>query len=59
MSKRLPKSIELVSDIKQIEASVPLAVTNHEANHAGLPRISRLIRKGINRRTNGAARLGK
>jgi DNA-binding NarL/FixJ family response regulator len=54
MSKRLPKPVEAISEIKQLEASPPLGVI-HEANHLD----DRLIRKGVNRRTHGPARLGK
>ena len=59
VSKRLPKPVEVISEIKQIGASVPLGVIEHEANHVDVPRIDRLIRKGINRRAPGAARTGK
>jgi hypothetical protein len=52
MSKRLPKPVEATSEIRQLEASLPPGVI-HEANH------DRLIRKGVNQRTHGAARLGK
>jgi hypothetical protein len=49
----------VLSDTKQIEGSVPPdAIANH-ANSVDVPRIDRLIGKGINRRTNGAARNGK
>jgi two-component system nitrate/nitrite response regulator NarL len=59
-SKGLPKPVEVISEIKQIEAPVPLGVINHhEANDVEVSRIDRLIRKGVNRRTNGTARFGK
>jgi DNA-binding NarL/FixJ family response regulator len=58
VSKRLPKPVEVISEIKQIETSVPLGVIKHEANHVDVAPIDRLIRKGINRRTHGPARLG-
>ena len=54
----IPKPVEVISEIKQIEASVPPGMI-HEANHVDVSRIDRLIRKGINRRTHGAARLCK
>ena len=54
MSKRLAKPVEAISEIKQLEASVPPGVI-HQANHLN----DRLIRKSVNRRTHGAARLGK
>jgi len=56
-SRRFAKSIEMISEIKQIEASDPLVLINSQANHVGVPRIDRLIRKSINRRTNGTTRL--
>jgi DNA-binding NarL/FixJ family response regulator len=54
MSKRLPKPVEAISEIRQLEASLPPGVI-HQANHLD----DRLIRKSVNRRTHGAARLGK
>jgi len=54
MSKRLAKPVEAISEIKQLEASVPPGVI-HQANHLN----DRLIRKSVNQRTHGAARLGK
>jgi DNA-binding NarL/FixJ family response regulator len=59
VSQRLPNPVEAISEIKQIGASVPPGVIEHEANHVEVPRIDRLIRKGINRRPNGAAGPGK
>jgi hypothetical protein len=59
VSQRLPNPVEAIPEIKQIGASVPLGAIEHEANHVDVPRIDRLIRKGINRRTQGAARPGK
>jgi two-component system nitrate/nitrite response regulator NarL len=59
VSQRLPNPVEAISEIKQIGTSVPLGVVEHEANHVEVPRIDRLIRKGINRRANGAAGPGK
>jgi hypothetical protein len=58
MNKRLPKPFEVISEIRQLEASLPPCVIQ-EANHVDVPRIDRLIRKSVNRRTHGAARLGK
>jgi two-component system nitrate/nitrite response regulator NarL len=57
-SKRLPKPVEVISDIRQFEASLPPCAIQ-EANHVEVPPIDRLIRKGVNRRPHGAARLGK
>jgi DNA-binding NarL/FixJ family response regulator len=45
--KRLPNPVEVISEIKQIGALVPLAPIRHDANHVNVPRIDRLIRKGI------------
>ena len=58
-SARLAKSLEVLSEIKQIEAPDPLRMITSEANHVGVPRIDGLIRKSISRRANGTARLGK
>jgi len=44
--KPLPNPVEVISGIKQIGASPPLAAIGH-ANHVHVPRIDRLIRKGI------------
>jgi DNA-binding NarL/FixJ family response regulator len=55
-SRRFAKPLEMISEIKQIGASDPLQVL---ANHVGVPRIDRLIRKNISRRTNGTTRLDK
>jgi len=45
--KPLPNPVEVISRIKQIGASVPLAAIGHDANHVNVPHIDRLIRKGI------------
>jgi DNA-binding NarL/FixJ family response regulator len=58
IGKRLPNSIEMVADIKQIETAGSLERTDHQTPHVELPRIGRLIRKSIARRTNGT-RFGK
>ena len=44
MSKRLPKPVEAISEIRQLEASLPPGVI-HEANHLDEARIDRLIRR--------------
>src|ERR1700716_2707472 len=46
VSKRLPNPLAGISEIKQIEASVPLGAIGHHANHIDVPRIDRLIRRG-------------
>ena len=58
-NKLLAKPVAMISEIKQIEASVPLGVTNHEANHVEVSRIDHLIRKGISQKIGGTAQLGK
>jgi len=58
MGKRLPKPVAGISEIEQIEASEPPGLIE-EASHVDASRIDDLIRKGINRRTQGTARLGK
>jgi two-component system nitrate/nitrite response regulator NarL len=57
--KRFPNSVEIISQIGEIAASVPLGAIEQEANHAEVPRIDRLIRKGIIQRTPGATRTDK
>jgi len=57
--KPLPSPVEVISEIKQIGASVPLAAIGHDANHVDVPRIDRMIRKGINGSADGTARLRK
>ena len=59
VAKQLPKPVAVISEIKQIGTSPPLGAIEHEANHVEVPRIDRLIRKGINRRAEGAAGPGK
>ena len=59
VSKRLPKPVEVLSENKQIEASVPLDAIEHHANNVDVPRIDRRISKSSNRTTHGAARHGK
>jgi DNA-binding NarL/FixJ family response regulator len=58
-SKQLPKPVEVLCENTLVEASVPLDAIEHHANNVDVPHIDRLIRKGINRRTNGAARNGR
>jgi DNA-binding NarL/FixJ family response regulator len=58
VSKRLPNPLEVISEIKQIGASVQLGAIGHDANHVDASRIDHLIPKGINRKTDGTARPG-
>jgi DNA-binding NarL/FixJ family response regulator len=59
MGKRLPNPVEEITEIDQMRASLSLGAIEQEANHVGVPRIDRLIRKVINRRTSGATRTDK
>ena len=59
LSGRLLKPVEVIPEIKPIAASIPLSAINHEANHVEVAHIDRLIRKSINRQTNGTTRFGK
>jgi hypothetical protein len=59
VSERHPNTIAAISEIKQIGGPAPVEVLNHETNQAEVARYDGLIRKDINPRTVGAARLGK
>jgi DNA-binding NarL/FixJ family response regulator len=59
VSKQLPKPVEILCANTLVEASVALDAIEHHTNNIDVPRIDRLIRKGITQRTNGAARNGK
>ena len=52
-SRRFAKPIAMISEIKQIGASNPIEAIPPQANHVGVPRIDRLLRK----RTNGTTGL--
>jgi DNA-binding NarL/FixJ family response regulator len=52
-SRRFAKPIAMISEIKQIGASNPTEAIPPQANHVGVPRIDRLLRK----RTNGTTGL--
>jgi two-component system nitrate/nitrite response regulator NarL len=56
---RFSNPVAMISGIKKIETAVPLGVVSHEPNHVEVPRIERLIRKGINRKICDTARFGK
>jgi two-component system nitrate/nitrite response regulator NarL len=45
VGKQLPKPVEVLSEIKQIGASVPLGAIEHEANNVDVSRIIRLSHK--------------
>ena len=52
-SRRFAKPIAMISEIKQIGAPNPIEAITPQANHVGVPRIDRLLRK----RTNGTTGL--
>ncbi len=54
--KPLPNPVEVISEIKQIGTSVPLAAIGHDANHSNVSRIDRLIYKASTERTDGRLR---
>jgi DNA-binding NarL/FixJ family response regulator len=56
LSKRLVEPVEVISKIRQIGPPVPPGAIGHDANHVDVSSIDRLIRTGIDRRTDGAAR---
>jgi len=45
VGKQLPKPVEVLSEIKQIGASVPLGAIEHEANNVDVSRVIRLSHK--------------
>jgi hypothetical protein len=49
----------MISEIKQIEASMPLGATNHDANHVEVSRVDHLIRKGVSQKIGRTAQHGK
>jgi DNA-binding NarL/FixJ family response regulator len=59
VSEQFSKPVEVISEIKHIEASVSPGVINHEANRVEVAHIDRFIRKHNHPRPNGAARLAK
>jgi len=59
VSKPASNSVEVISEIDQIEAPVRPAAIEHEPNQVEVPRIVPLIRKAFSRRTQRAARPGK
>ena len=57
-SERLPDTIEVVSNISEINGSERLEVIEHQTSHVEVPGIN-LIRKNISRRPNPVLRIGK
>jgi DNA-binding NarL/FixJ family response regulator len=58
-NKLLSSPVAKISEIKQIEGPVPRGAIIHETNNVEVSRIDHLIRKGIDRKIGGTARLGK
>ena len=56
---RLAKSFEVISEIKQIEASDPPRMITSQANQIGVAGMDGLLGKSTGRRANGTARLSK
>jgi DNA-binding NarL/FixJ family response regulator len=46
LTERPPNPVEVISEIKQIRATVPGSADGHDANHVNVSRIAHLIRKG-------------
>jgi DNA-binding NarL/FixJ family response regulator len=59
VSKPLPKPIEAISEVNQIESSPPLSAIGQGADCPEGPSIDNLIRRGMNRRTRSTVRLRK
>jgi DNA-binding NarL/FixJ family response regulator len=57
-SKPRSNPIARFSEVRQIEARVSPGVTKHVENRVEVPQIDHLVRKGINRKMGGVARLG-
>jgi two-component system, NarL family, nitrate/nitrite response regulator NarL len=47
----MPKAIEVISNVKQIEAPGSRELSNGQGNHVGVPRIASLFRKSLSRGT--------
>ena len=58
LTKRLPKPVEIISELKQIDAGPQPGEVN-DTNHIEVVEIDRLMRKSVSRRNRGTARLGK
>ena len=51
VDRRMPKAIDVVSNVKQIEAPGSRELINGHGNHVGVPRIASLFPKSRGRRT--------
>ena len=51
IDRRTPKAIDVISNVKQIEAPSSRELINGQANHVGVPRIASLFRKNLSRGT--------
>ena len=47
----MPKAIDVISNVKRIEASGSRELSNGHANHVGVPRIASLFGKNLSRGT--------
>jgi hypothetical protein len=47
----MPKAIDVISNVKQIEAPGSRELINGQANHVGVPGIASLFRKNLSRGT--------
>jgi DNA-binding NarL/FixJ family response regulator len=48
-SGRLPNALNMVPDVKQIEAPEPLEAIDHQTNHVEVSNVTRLMRKSVSR----------
>ena len=51
IERRMPKAIDVISNVKQIEAPGSRELINGQGNHVGVPRIASLFRKNLSRGT--------
>ena len=47
----MPKAIDVISNVKQLEASGSRELSNGQGNHVGVPRIASRFRKNLSRGT--------
>jgi hypothetical protein len=47
----MPKAIDVISNVKRLEASGSRELSNGQGNHVGVPRIASLFRKNLSRGT--------
>ena len=51
IDRQMPKAIDVISNVKQIEAPGSRELINGQGNHVGVPRIASLFRKNLGRGT--------